>query len=1214
MAVLTDHIRVTSRFARSANVERDIAATEPLDGYVVTARALDVVERVASAAADGVAGGAWSLTGPYGSGKSSLALLLDAAWSDDSAPRRAALKLIADASPTAAELIAAGHERHGTHESGFHRGLVTAGREPLSRTVLRALHGAVVRSFGRVPPATEFKAADALRGAMEDAAADDPRRTGPSPAALVEVARTLAADRPLLVVIDEFGKNLEAIGAGGDTDPYLLQQLAEAGQGAGLPIFLLTLQHLSFEDYLAGVDGPQRREWAKVQGRFEDVAFVESPAQTRALIATVFKAGRINGEATETSFRGRIDRWAAKQADAMRQLGIADLADPATVASCYPLHPLVSLVLPELCSRYGQHERTLFSFLTGSDSSGAASFLARTNLPARGRLPSLNLEAVYDYFVASNALGVGASGRSSRWTEITTRLRDAHGLSASQRRLAKTIAVLNLVATSGTLRASRKVLGLAEGDVDETLAQLEAAGLVTYRSFADEYRIWQGTDVDITDLLDAAHHRVKRQSLVDLLAAVEEPPPVVAARHSAEHHLLRVFAQRYAASDEPVEPLDAFSDYDGEVLLIVGPDLATPELRHSPPAAKSMGAGTESTYSPFAAAAKPMVAAIPDGVGALESAAREVAAVKTALDDPSVADDWVARRELGERLAQSRAELDCAVASTFGTRTCRWVLLNDRTNGAGEAGGNGDRGSGKGSDERELAVGRGSAPLSEAADIAYPDTPTVRNEMLNRTNLTSQGAKARRLLIEAMIERGDQAGLGLDGHGPEVAMYRAFLLRTGLHGPDGPSPDDDPEARNKTIAFRQPSDPALQATWDVMAGEFKRSAARRVNLDDVYAALLSPPIGMKAGVVPVLVVAGLLAFSDEVAVYEHGTFVSVLTPEVAERLVRNPNHFDVKHFANTSGARRQVTDELAIRLGVRPRFGKHRVANVLSVVGHLMSEVSQLDNFTLRTGRLSPAALEARDALVTAVEPDELLFDALPKALGFRPISAKAKSYSQAGTYAEAVGSALDELSACGQNLLGELLRLLLDTSAESTRLAVTGQAASLTGEVLDPGVRAFVLTLANNRVETDEDWAKAVATVVAQKAPTEWTDEDFERFQSELPQQVAAFQRLVALHAERRAHGGGPFEAHRITVTRSDGSECVQLVSIDESLRGRVEQVLDETLDRLESVIGSRGRAHRSLLALLGERALPEQSLAEPPAAVLGGEQVAAVDLVGHG
>ena len=855
-------------------------------------------------------------------------------------------------------------------------------------------------------------------------------------------------------------------------------------------------------------------------------------------------------------------------------------------------------MLPELCSRYGQHERTLFSFLTGPDPASAASFLATTDLPARGRLPSLGLEAVYDYFVASGALSVRASGRSSRWTEIATRLRDAHGLSARQRRLAKTIAVLNLVATSGTLRASPKILSLAEGDAGEALAQLEAAGLVTYRSFADEYRIWQGTDIDIADLLDAAHHHVKRQDLVELLAAVESPPPVVAARHSAEHHLLRVFAQRYAAGGEPVEPLDAFSPYDGEVLLCVGPDPAAPEM-HPPPAA-----------------AKPAVAAIPDGVGALESAAREVAAVKMALDDPSVADDWVARRELGERLAQSRAELSCAVASTFGTRTCRWVLLNGEADGG-----------------RELTAGRGSAPLSEAADTAYPDTPTVRNEMLNRTDLTSQGAKARRLLIEAMIERGDRASLGLDGHGPEVAMYRAFLLRTGLHGPgadnilnnddgtddhNGPGTDNNPDAdgpdtRNEAMSFRRPSDPSLQPAWDVLAGEFNRAADRRVNLADVYAALLSPPIGMRAGVVPVLVVAGLLAFSDEVAVYEHGTFVPILTPEAAERLVRNPNHFDVKHFANTTGARRQAVDDLAARLGVRPHSGRRRVANVLSVVGHLVSEVSRLDNYARRTGRLSPEARGARDALVAAVEPDDLLFDSLPKVFGFGPISAGARSYSRAGAYAEAVGSALDELSACGQNLLGELLRLVLDNCAESTRLAVTGQAASLAGEVLDPGVRAFVLTLANDQVEADEDWAKAVATVVASKAPAEWADEDLERFRRELPERVAAFQRLVALHAAHRAGGGGPFEAQRVTVTRPDGSEHVQLVSVDQAHRGRVEQALNEALDRLESVTGSRSRARRSLLALLGERSLPEQPAASSE---IGGfnDRAAAGELVGHG
>ena len=44
-----------------------------------------------------------------------------------------------------------------------------------------------------------------------------------------------------------------------------------------------------------------------------------------------------------------------------------------------------------------------------------------------------------------------------------------------------------------------------------------------------------------------------------------------------------------------------------------------------------------------------------------------------------------------------------------------------------------------------------------------------------------------------MIEHGTDPDLGFEGYGPEMAMYRAFLERTGLHGDD---------KRNNTKIFR----------------------------------------------------------------------------------------------------------------------------------------------------------------------------------------------------------------------------------------------------------------------------------------------------------------------------------------------------------------------------------------------------------------------------
>ena len=647
---LAEGIAVQARFARSASLERDVSRPEPLDGYIVTARALDVVERVAETAATGSAGGAWSLTGPYGSGKSSLALLLDAAFGERSELRHTALQLVKEVAPDAEDLIREAHRRHGTTSVGFHRGLVTADREPLNHTILRALHTAVVRSHGKIPPIGKFRAAAALRCALKDVESKDPRRVGPSPAALVDVASCLAENAPLLLVVDEFGKNLEAVGDCGDTDPYLLQRLAEAGQGSGLPIFLLTLQHLSFEDHLAEADRAQRREWAKVQGRFEDVAFTESAGQTRSLIGTVFNVH-------DRSLRSRIHRWATIQATKMQALGISDLADPDMMASCYPLHPLSTLVLPELCNRYGQHERTLFSLLAGRHAASVSSFLTETDLSYGIDMPTLGLDRVYDYFVGSSALQIGSPIMSSRWTEIATRLRDAHGLTPTQTRLAKSVAVLNLVSTTGTVRASRSILELTDSAADAALVELEEAGIITYRSFADEYRIWQGTDADIRSLLEMSRHRVGKQPLAEVLAQVDRPRPVIAARHSAKHDVLRVFRRRYASPGEQVKPLGIFSRYDGEVLLVAGSDTQIPALE-----------------KPWAAV-KPIVAAIPCDITALDAAARETAAVQAALEDASIADDWVARRELDERLAQSRVTLEQTLADTFGSESCRWLLL-----------------------------------------------------------------------------------------------------------------------------------------------------------------------------------------------------------------------------------------------------------------------------------------------------------------------------------------------------------------------------------------------------------------------------------------------------------------------------------------------------------------------------------------------------------
>ena len=83
---LSDIFHVSSRFRRSVHLERDFYAENPLDGYVVSVTARETLRRLISALENPSASKAWSLTGPYGSGKSAFALFAAKLLGDPESP------------------------------------------------------------------------------------------------------------------------------------------------------------------------------------------------------------------------------------------------------------------------------------------------------------------------------------------------------------------------------------------------------------------------------------------------------------------------------------------------------------------------------------------------------------------------------------------------------------------------------------------------------------------------------------------------------------------------------------------------------------------------------------------------------------------------------------------------------------------------------------------------------------------------------------------------------------------------------------------------------------------------------------------------------------------------------------------------------------------------------------------------------------------------
>jgi hypothetical protein len=62
-----------------------------------------------------------------------------------------------------------------------------------------------------------------------------------------------------------------------------------ASRSGESPVLTLGLLHQSFEEYGRHLDLLSRTEWSKIQGRFQDVAFLEPPEQVLRMVAAAIK-------------------------------------------------------------------------------------------------------------------------------------------------------------------------------------------------------------------------------------------------------------------------------------------------------------------------------------------------------------------------------------------------------------------------------------------------------------------------------------------------------------------------------------------------------------------------------------------------------------------------------------------------------------------------------------------------------------------------------------------------------------------------------------------------------------------------------------------------------------------------------------------------------------------------------------------------------------
>jgi hypothetical protein len=1163
MSGLRELIRVNTNYTRSINIERDSEEAALVRPYVLTTRAKQLLERISTCLRAEDSPRAWAVIGPYGAGKSAFGLYLSRLLGNpDTAGHRYARETLREADPSLYSAI----QKYQRGSRGFCSIALTGSPEPLAQRLVRAMLPAAEAFFagrrGRNPNIVEE-----LRRAID--------RNNYGISNLIALMTKLqeavsrAEGRGVLVVIDELGKFLEYEARHrGATDIYLLQALAEHSVRKGpAPLILVVLLHQAIELYAQTLGEQLKNEWKKVQGRFETIPFLESTEQTLRVVKAAISSRLPKG--LHTRVRDEVRR-VTKTLDKIGALpqGLPAKEAQSLFASCFPLHPVSLLILPTLCQRIAQNERTLFSYLGSHEPFGFADSMARLDSEGQRGVKWIMPAAIYEYFILNQPGLMSDQSTHRRWAEVTTALDRLGDAPESESELLKAIGLLNIVGAQGGLKASDELLDLClttsgrKGISARRVAQsLVARSIVTYRRFNHEYRVWQGSDFDLDVAVRDQRAQIGKIDPADVLNELSPLPPLIARRHAIETGTLRYFAPQFVGA----AGLSRVAKTDAPVLFVCLAE-SPEEVTAFHEAALRIGRW----HSP---------AVICEGGAAIREAVTDVMALRRIQrESPELANDPIAQRELRDRLASAvRTERELIGAIYEMPEQFGWAIGGSTA--VVES-------------KRDLQV-----RLSGLLDQVYERAPFVRNELINRDRPSATANAARKKLLVAMLDRPEVADLGIEKFPAEKAMYRAILLSSGLH-----------RDREGKWEFQSPgqgkNDPCrMRPVWDAVLELLGEGGGVAVSVVSLYEALAKPPYGIKAGVLPVLLVAMYQAMKDEIALSENGQFIPFLTTEVLESLLNKPEAYALQHFGADARNDKLIASYAEAITGEVPSN-----ANLMSVLQPLAKLMVGLPDYTKQTKRLSERAIAVRDLFFSSKMPVELVYAKLPSVFGMaiqpdfnerkalRDVKAKYRAEhdtERLNAFKAELKAALTELRVAYHALLGEIVDMVKEALALDPKLGLfevrdklRGQCSGLDTYTIDQQCTAFIGRLVDPFGD-ESQWLVSLASFLARKPPEKWIDDDISaaRFRlKELASRVRDLRQLQLHYEGARETRTGDLEASLIRVISTRDGEQQALVTLDDRGRAavheraaRVRKVL-ESLPNNELRLATLAQVFRSL------------------------------------
>lgn len=1124
--------QIRSRYMRSAHLERDFSDLKALGGYVLTPQAQDSLKHLAGGLSSESGRRAWRITGDYGTGKSSLALVMAHLFSNRNEGLPVNLRHAVD------------FKGIGIQRPQLLPVLVTGSREQLSKAILRSLYQALAKASARGrKPALLDEIGAAIEGTSGAEFTDASVINFLNKAS--DYITASGKGSGLLLILDELGKLLEYAALNPHRqDVFLLQSLAEcAARSGSRPLFVVGLLHQGISAYADQLSESAQREWEKVAGRFEELIFSQPLEQTAILVADALRV-RVERLPKPIISHARAAMGAVLD---LKWYGATytrkSLVDNAI--GIYPLHPTVLPVLVKLFSRFGQNERSLFSFLLSTEPFGLQEFSKQVATAKR----FYRIHDLYDYIRTAFGHRLSTLSYRSKWNQIDSIV--ASFSDELDLRVLKTVGLLNLLDTNEMLASDEAILlAVASNDSEDkelvraSIEKLRGKRALYFRGRSGGYCLWPFTSVNLERAYEDATRAVGKaeRRTSSLVTPYLENRPLVARRHYIETGNLRHFDVRFTTVRELPHNLKFDPNVTDGLILVTLCDTEEERLQ-----ALSFALSEELRDRPE------VLIAVPQPLNALTQLVQEVQKwewVRT--NTPELNGDKYAAEEVSRQIAASRQNLEKRVHDFIGLQQftggtdLQWFHQNHRL---------------------EVRNGRDLLGLlSKVCDQVYPGAPHVRNELINRRNLSSSAAAARVRLLERLFSHHAEPALGMnpDKKPPEMSIYLSLLKEGGIHKAKSgkyvlqvPRQEDD-------ICHVQPS---LNRILEFL----EQRADSKVKVSEVLAELRRPPYGVRDGLSTILLAIFAVINEQHTAFYKNGAFLREMAGLNIMHLVKVPDAYEIQ-YCKVAGVRANLFEKLLKVLELSP--SQKDKADILDVVRPLCTFAAQLPSYTQKTSRLSPCATAVRSALMGAREPSTLLFSHLPTACGFEPFLArKDKKSKEVNLFVETLKNALDELKTAYPQLQERLWKSLatayeLSGKIQSVRAALTHRAESILIAVKEPRLKAFCLRLVDRGL-SDQAWLESLASFICSMPPARWTDTEEDKHSQELEVLCGRFRRVESIAFRHRKDAENEYGI-RVSITQLDGTELDSVIYVqksDEVALAEIEAQISAILHRTKHI-----------------------------------------------